>query len=132
MPLLYRFAADAVVIVHAGYVLFVIVGQLLILIGIALKWGWIRNALFRGTHLAAIAIVVLEAAYGITCPLTTLEKHLRREAGQVGYQGDFIANAVHNLLFCDCEGWIFTLSYSLFGLLVLATFALAPPRRRWY
>lgn len=129
MPLLYRIAADTVVIIHAAYVSFVVVGQLLILAGIVWKWGWIRNPWFRGLHLAAIAVVVLEAAYGITCPLTTLEQFLRRQAGQTGYRGDFIANLVHELLFFDCRSWVFTLAYAVFGLLVLTTFVVVPPRR---
>jgi polyferredoxin len=130
MPLLYRLAADGVVIFHAGYVLFVIVGQLLILLGILRKWGWIRNIWFRGLHLVAIAVVVAESLCGVTCPLTTLEKHLREEAGQVSYQGDFIADLVHDFLFMRGEPWMFTLAYSLFGLLVLATFVAVPPRWR--
>lgn len=129
MSLFYRLAADLTVIVHAGYVSYVVVGQLLILVGILCRWNWVRNPWFRWTHLSAILIVVFEALYGIVCPLTTLENELRRRAGQAGYQGDFIASLVHDLLFFDFEPWVFTLIYAAFGLLVLATFAIAPPRR---
>jgi hypothetical protein len=34
------------------------------------------------------------------------------------------------LLFFDAEPWVFTVCYTLFGLAVLATFVLAPPRLR--
>jgi len=129
MSLLYRLAADLTVIVHAGYVSYVVLGQLLILVGILCRWNWVRNPWFRWTHLSAILIVVVEALYGIVCPLTTLENELRRRAGQSGYQGDFIAGLVHDLLFFDFEPWVFTLIYAAFGLLVLSTFAIAPPRR---
>jgi hypothetical protein len=37
---------------------------------------------------------------------------------------------VHELLFYDAPGWVFTLVYTAFGLLVVAAFILAPPRRR--
>jgi hypothetical protein len=130
MSLFYRLAADFTVIVHAGYVSYVVLGQLLILIGILCRWSWVRNPWFRWTHLAAILIVVFEALYGIVCPLTTLENELRRRAGQTGYQGDFIANLVHDMLFFDFAPWVFTVIYAAFGLLVLLTFVLAPPRRR--
>jgi polyferredoxin len=132
MPLVYRLAADATVIVHFGYVSFVVVGQLLILFGILRKWGWIRNPWFRWLHLAAIAIVVGESVCGITCPLTTLEKHLRAKAGQAAYSGDFIGNLVHEFMFYDFEPWVFTIIYTVFGGLVLATFVVAPPRRGKY
>lgn len=103
MELVYRLAADLVVAFHATYVLFVVVGFLLILIGILLKWSWIRNLWFRLAHLAAILIVVAEAWLGITCPLTTWEKALRAEAGQSTYRGDFVANLIHELLFFDAR-----------------------------
>jgi hypothetical protein len=130
MPVLYRLAADAIVILHFGYVAFVVVGQVLILLGILRKWDWIRNMRFRGLHLAAILIVVAEALIGMACPLTTLEQHLRTQAGDSTYRGDFIGNLVHDWLFYDFDPWVFTVAYALFGLLVLGTFLLAPPRSR--
>ena len=130
MELFYRIAADITVVLHAAYVAFVVAGLLLILAGIVCKWAWIRNLWFRGLHLGAILIVVAEAWLGIVCPLTTWEKALRENAGQTTYRGDFLANLVHDLLFFEAAPWMFTLCYTLFGLLVLATFVLAPPRRR--
>ena len=54
---MYGLLADLVVIVHFAYVGFVVIGQLLILIGIVLRWQWIRNPWFRLIHLAMILIV---------------------------------------------------------------------------
>ena len=108
--------------------LFVVLGFLLVLFGIVLKWSWIRNVWFRLAHFAAILVVVAEAWLGITCPLTTWEKALRAKGGQSTYRGDFVANLIHELLFYDAPPWVFTVCYSLFGLLVLLTFLVAPPR----
>jgi hypothetical protein len=129
MPLFYRLAADVTVLVHAGYVSYVVLGQLLILVGIVRRWNWIRKPWFRWTHLAAILVVVFEAACGIVCPLTTLETEFRRRAGQTAYRGDFLANVVHDTLFFDFPPWVFTSIYTAFGMLVLVTFVLAPPQR---
>ena len=129
MQLFYRLLADAVVIFHAGYVLFVVAGLVLTLVGIVRHWQWVRNFWFRLIHLAMIGIVVAEAWCGIICPLTTWEKNLRKLAGQETYGGDFIANLVHDALFFDLPVWGFTVIYTLFGLGVLATYILAPPRR---
>ena len=126
--LFYRIAADTIVIAHTAYAAFVVLGLCLILIGIACKWHWIRNFKFRVIHLAMIGIVVAESLCGVVCPLTTWEKNLRRLSGQMSYDGDFLANWMHELLFYDFSPWVFTLLYSLFGLAVLATFILAPPR----
>jgi hypothetical protein len=128
--MLYKLAADVVVVLHAAYVSFVVLGQLAILIGIFARWKWVRNAWYRWSHLLAISIVVAESLLGIVCPLTTLEGWLRTRAGHASYRGDFLGHWVHELLFYDAPPWMFTLVYTAFGLLVVATFIMAPPRRR--
>jgi hypothetical protein len=125
----YSFAADVVMLAHLGYVAFVVVGFLLILIGIARGWRWARSPWFRYAHLLAILIVVAEAWVGITCPLTTWEKDLRLLAGETTYEGGFVTNIVRDILFRDWPAWIFTVLYSVFGTGVLLTFVLAPPKR---
>ena len=130
MQLAYRLAADAVLVLHIGYVSFVLGGFLATLVGVLARWQWVRNFWFRVLHLAAILIVVAESLLGVICPLTTWESELRQLAGQTAYRGDFIAQWLHDLVFFDVQPWILTLCYTLFGLGVLATFILAPPRRR--
>lgn len=130
MTLAYRIAADLVLLLHVAYVAFVVLGLLAVLIGSLRRWSWIRNIRFRMLHLAMIFVVVLEAWCGITCPLTTLENHLRQQAGQTVYDEGFVATRVRQFLFYDFEPWVFTAAYTLFGLLVAATFILAPPHRR--
>jgi hypothetical protein len=127
---LFRFAADAIVVLHVAYVSFVILGQLAALLGRLCRWNWVHNPWFRLTHLAAILIVVVEAWCGIVCPLTTLEADLRRRAGDVHYQGDFIGHWAHECLFVEADPWVFTLAYSLFGLIVCAGLWLVPIRFR--
>ncbi len=127
--LTYRLLADLVVAIHVAYVGFVVVGMLLILIGILRRWAWIRNFWFRTGHFAAIALVVVESAYGIVCPLTDWEYRLRVAGGEDGAPGSFVGRCLHALLFVELEPWQFTLAYCLFGLAVLATLAWAPPRR---
>ena len=123
-----KLLADSIVVFHAAYVSFVVFGLVLILLGIALRWGWVRNFWFRALHLAAIGIVVLEALIGMTCPLTDWEKRLRDMAGEGSYAGDFIGYWAHRLIFYRAEPWVFTFLYVSFGLAVLAAFVLAPPR----
>lgn len=124
----YRLAADAVLIAHFAYVLFVVCGLLSVLVGYIRKWKWVHNGWFRCIHLAMILIVVVEAWLGITCPLTTWEKQLRLAAGDATYSGDFVANFVHNALFINADPAAFTVAYSLFGAMVLLALFLVPPR----
>jgi hypothetical protein len=123
----YSFLADAIVALHFAYVSFVVFGQLLILVGIALRWRWVRNVWFRVAHLLAIVIVGLEAVCGIDCPLTVWEDALRHRAGQDISQGSFLGRFLHNTIFYDCEPWILNAGHIGFALLVIATFLAAPP-----
>lgn len=129
MPLIYRIAADVIVIVHMAYVMTVVLGLPITWIGILLKRPWARNFWWRCGHLAMILIVVFEAWVGITCPLTDWEFHLRELAGQETYRGAFIANCIHDCLFFDATPMTLAICYSIFGLLVLVSFIVAPPRR---
>jgi hypothetical protein len=123
-----RVLADLIVVFHACYVGFVVLGLVAILAGIVFRWGWVRNFWFRAVHLLMIGIVVGEALAGVPCPLTVWEKQLRTQAGQASYAGDFLGYWAHRLIFYRAEPWVFTLIYALFGLAVLAAFVLAPPR----
>ena len=130
MEIAAQLAADCVVLLHASYVVFVIAGQVAILIGWWCHWRWVHNVWFRGLHLAAIGTVVLESWVGITCPLTTLENWLRFHAGQRTYQGGFVGRIVHEWLFFDWDPWVFTMIYTLFGAFTVVTFLLVPIRWR--
>jgi hypothetical protein len=128
--LLYRFLADVVVAVHVGYVAFVVVGQLLIWAGLALRWAWVRNPVFRWVHLVLMTIVGLEAVFDITCPLTRWEANLRRWAGQEVAGESFLGRLLHNLIFVDLPPAVISALHISFSVLVLGTFILAPPRSR--
>jgi hypothetical protein len=122
--------ADIIAIIHLGYVVFVILGFILILMGIALRWKWIRNLWFRIAHLAAIAGVALEAILGVNCPLTVLEFSLRYGVSLSSRRVSFVGELVGSVLYYDAPAWLFTIIYVGFALLVAITFVLAPPNRR--
>jgi len=110
------------------FVLFVVGGQLLILAGWLGGWGWTRRVLFRALHLGSIGFVVLEAWFGVPCPLTILENKLRIRAGEAAaYQASFIGYWVGRLLYYDAPPWLFTTIYTAFSLLVVLTFVFYPP-----
>lgn len=125
----YLVLADLVLVVHAAFVAFVIVGLLLIWIGWLRRWACVRNFWFRGAHLTAIGVVVAESVAGFICPLTTWENRLRLLAGgEQRYQGSFIQHWLHRVMFFDCDERIFTMSYLVFFLFVALALWLVPPR----
>lgn len=125
---LFLFAADAMLFGHVAFVLFVVVGLALILIGKPLDWSWVRNPWFRILHLAAIGVVVLQSWLGVICPLTTWEMALRERAGDITYSGAFIAHWLDALLYYQAPMWVFAVCYTLFAAMVVASWFWVPPR----
>lgn len=85
----YRALADALVLVHAAFVLFVVAGGLLVI-----KWpraAWL--------HVPCAAWGVLIEFAGWVCPLTPLENSLRHRAGEAGYTGGFVEHYVLHALY---------------------------------
>jgi len=124
--MLWLVTADFVTVIHAGYVAFVVVGFVAILVGWAAGWHWVRNFYFRSAHLAMILFVCCEALAGMTCPLTVWENALRVREGKSGYSSDFIGYWLDRLIFYQAPPWIFTTVYLTFGSLVLLTFWFTP------
>ena len=82
--MLFRGAADLVLVVHMAFVLFVVLGGLLALRWPRVAWVHVPIALYG----AAIEFI------GFICPLTPLEVSLRRRGGEAGYEGGFIEHYV--------------------------------------
>ncbi len=127
---LWRWLADLVLATHAAYVLFVVGGQALIVIGWIRGWEWTRGRMFRLLHLVAIGLVMLEAWLGINCPLTMLENFFRLKAGAAAYESSFIVHWLRWLIFYAAPEWIFTLIYTVFTTLVILTWLAYPPWRK--
>lgn len=124
----YQFLADLVLFFHFAIVAFIVIGLLMIVIGGVNNWRWIRNPWFRSLHLFAIAVVVLQAWLGKLCPLTYLENSLREKAADAVYPGSFIGFWIQQLLYYDLPFWVFTILYTVFGLVVLICWQQFRPR----
>jgi Protein of Unknown function (DUF2784) len=91
--MLYAAAAVLVLLVHLGFVLFVVFGALLALRRPRLLW----------LHLPAVAWGVYIELSSRACPLTALENLLRLRAGLAGVDGSFIEYYLRWLLY---PGWL--------------------------
>lgn len=84
-----KLGVDLIIISHLLFVMFVLVGGLLLL-----KWrkvAWL--------HLPAVIWGILVELNGWLCPLTPLENHLRRQAGLGMYEGDFVMHYIMPVLY---------------------------------
>jgi hypothetical protein len=124
--LVWQVTADLVTVIHAGYVAFVVIGFVAILVGWTAGWHWVRNLYFRVVHVAMILFVCCEALIGTTCPLTVWENLLRAKGGESGYSRDFVGYRFDWLIFYDAPPWVFTTVYLTFGALVLLAFWFVP------
>ena len=72
--------ADLVVVLHLAFVVFVVLGALLVLRWPRIVW----------LHLPAASWGAYVEFSGSICPLTPLENELRAAAGEAGYDGGFV------------------------------------------
>ena len=87
--MIYRALADLVLVVHLAFVLFVVLGGLLVL-------PWPRVAFL---HVPAAIWGVLIEYSGWICPLTPLENSFRQSGGEAGYSGGFIQHYIQPVLY---------------------------------
>ena len=100
-------AADLLLLAHAAFVLFAVLGGLLVL-----RWRWLAVA-----HVPAAAWAALIEFTGGICPLTPLEQELRRAAGRGQWSGGFVEHYVVPMLY---PAGLTREMQVVFGLLVVA------------
>lgn len=87
--MIYRALADATMLVHFGFIAFVVLGGLLVL-----RWRWMM-----WLHLPAAVWGVLIELGGWVCPLTPLENHFRRLGGESGYRDGFVERYLEPVIY---------------------------------
>ena len=105
--MVYRFLADLVLVAHFAFVVFAVVGALLVL-----RWRWVV-----WLHLPAVVWAALISFAGWICPLTPLENWLRELGGSAGYESGFVEHYILPVLY---PGGLTRGVQIVLGLLVLA------------
>ncbi len=116
MKFLYQAGAEATVLAHFAWILFVATGALFLR----------RRRRLRLVHLAAVCYSLAIEAVGWICPLTVLEQWLWQRAGHRAYDGAFITHYLEELIYLQAPQWLLV---GLVGLLLAVTLFLyfGPP-----
>jgi len=127
--MLYKIIADIIVVVHFGWVLFMLLGFVLSL------WGFFWREffnwwLFRILHLFGIVYVVLLAVLRQYCPLTILENTLRARYNPIlTYPGSFIVHYINRLVYPDVNPLILLIPTIFIAVFTVVIFIIKPPAR---
>jgi hypothetical protein len=110
--MIYRYAADAVLLLHLAFIVFAVLGGLLIV--------WWRGVLFL--HLPALVWGVFVELTGRICPLTSLENTFRIKAGTAGYSESFVEHYLLGVIYPD--GLTREIQYVLGALVAVINFVI--------
>jgi hypothetical protein len=89
--MIYRILAELVLVIHFCFVLFVVLGGLLVLRWPSVLW----------LHLPAFIWGILVQCFFWACPLTPLENWFRHLGGQSGYTGGFVEHYISAMLYAN-------------------------------
>lgn len=108
----FRFAADAVLLLHLAFILFALLGACM-----SVRWRWLPVL-----HLPAAAWGFFVELTGRTCPLTYLENHLRIRAGLSGYTESFMEHYLLAIIYP--EGLTRNIQILLAGVVIVVNTAI--------
>jgi hypothetical protein len=110
MIVVWRWSADAIVVVHLAFLVFIPLGGFL-------AWRW--RALVP-LHVAAVVVGLVSITIGFDCPLTTWEQELRRRGGERAYTNGFVAHYLEGRVYPHGDAWVAQL---VFAVCVVAAYA---------
>ena len=125
----YKILADTIVILHLGWILFMLAGFILTLRGFFQKCFFDRW-LFRTLHLFGIIYVSLLAILGKYCPLTLWENSLRAKYDPaLTYPGSFVVHYAEKLVYPDLNPLIIIIPTFFIAVFIVVIFIIRPPKR---
>jgi hypothetical protein len=106
--MVYRVLADLTLVVHLIFVLFVVLGGLIVF----------RRQWIAWLHIPAVIWGVLIELIGWSCPLTPLENYFSQFGGEAGYTGSFIEHYFIYLLYPSSLTRTISITLGLFVLVI--------------
>ena len=138
--MLYKILADLVVLIHFGWILFMLWGFLLTVCGSVCiyvlpaakdRWGkFFDRWIFRTVHLAGIVYVAILTILGKYCPLTILENDLRGQYdAALTYPGSFVIHYVERIVYPEANFLIFVIPTTIIAVFTVLMFMIKPPTK---
>ena len=138
--MLYKILADLVVLIHFGWILFMLWGFILTICGSvcvyvlpAAKGKGIKffdRWIFRTVHLAGIVYVAILTVQGKYCPLTILENDLRgKYDAELAYPGSFVVHYVEKIVYPEANFLVFVIPTTIIAVFTVLMFMIRPPAK---
>lgn len=125
----YRILADANVIMHFMWILFMLLGFLFTLQAFFYKKSFFDWLKFRVIHLCGIFYVSLLAILGKYCPLTIWENIARSKyKTSLTYPGSFMIHYVEKLVYPDTNPLIIQIPITFIAIFTILVFIIRPPK----
>jgi len=125
----YRMLADALVVIHFVWIVFMIVGFALT-VRAFWKPAFFEWWLFRTIHLAGFIFVAALEILGKYCPLTIWENTFRRFYDpSLAYPGSFIVKYITKIIYPEIDPSVLVIPTVFIAGFTLIIFVLRPPRR---
>lgn len=116
-------AGQLVLALHLVVIAFNVAGLMVIPLGARLGWRLVRIRWLRLAHLASLAVVALQAAFGRACFLTLWQSGLGG-----GTEEPLIMRWVNSVIFWPLPLWVFTALYLAVFAYVVALWWVVPPK----
>lgn len=127
--MIYKILADAIVVIHFIWILFMLLGFILTLLGFWQK-GFFDRWLLRTIHLFGIAYVSLLAIMGKYCPITVWENILREKYDfTLTYPGSFMIHYAEKLVYPDVNPLIIQIPTTFIAVFIVLIFIFRPPKK---
>ena len=138
--MLYRILADLIVLVHFGWIVFMVVGFFFTAWAVAAVYifhcrnGWEQRFLdrwvLRTVHFAGIIYVTILAVMQEYCPLTSLENFLRyRHDPGTTYPGGFLIYYIERLVYPNLPFQTIMIPTVAIAVLSVLLYVLCPPKK---
>ncbi len=109
---------------HLVVITFNVLGLVVVPLGAALGWDWVRILWWRLLHLASWVVVAVQALLGRACFLTVWQ-----DETSGGAEEPLVMRWVNSLIYYwDLPMWVFTALYLVLFALALALLWLVPPK----
>jgi len=116
--------AEAILAAHLVVIAFNLFGLVAVPLGAWRGWAWVRIRWWRALHLASLAVVAAQAAFGRACFLTLWQSDLSG-----GRADPLIMRWVNSVIYWPLPMWVFTAAYIAIFVYVLALWVWVRPRR---